>query len=119
MRVVIADDSEIERQFVRKIARKAGHEVVLECANGLEAVHACRELKPDIVLLDIAMPSMTGDSAARIISSDGTADHIIIASSQSQGAIIAPLMEMGCRFAGKPYDPHQLGRILAEVAHGA
>lgn len=119
MRVVIADDSAIPRQYAKRVIRSAGHEVVAECADGVEAVHACRELRPDVVVLDIAMPRMTGDSAARIIADEGIAPHIVLASSQSQGGIIEHLLAFGCRFVGKPYQPDQLGRILAEIAHGA
>lgn len=119
MRVVFADDSDVTRPFVRKILRRAGHEVVAEGSNGLEAVNACAEHRPDLVILDISMPGMSGDVAAQKILDAGTARHVIMASSQAQLGILQPLLDRGCAFLGKPYQPETMLPILAEIASRA
>lgn len=61
MRVVFADDEPLSRATMRKLlARDPGVEVVAECANGVEAVRAVRSERPDILILDIQMPGLTG-----------------------------------------------------------
>ena len=58
LRVVIVDDEPLARAVVREfIAAHPGVEVIAECANGFEAVKAVSELNPDLVFLDVQMPS--------------------------------------------------------------
>jgi len=64
--VVIADDEPLARERLRSLlAEQPGVEVVAEAENGEQALHACAELQPDLVLLDIAMPGLDGLEAAR------------------------------------------------------
>ena len=66
MRIVIADDEPLARDRLRALlAEQAGVEVVAEAEDGESALHACADLKPDLVLLDIAMPGIDGLEAAR------------------------------------------------------
>lgn len=69
MKVVIADDEPLARERLRSLlAEHAGVEVVAEADNGLDALQACAEFRPDLVLLDIAMPGVDGLEAARHLS---------------------------------------------------
>ena len=66
MRVVIADDEPLARERLRDLlAAQPDVELVAEAADGREALHACAEHSPDLVLLDIAMPGIDGLEAAR------------------------------------------------------
>ena len=66
-RVVIGDDESIIRMDLCEMLEDAGHTVVGEAADGLEALELVRKEKPDIVLLDIKMPRLDGIHAARMI----------------------------------------------------
>jgi DNA-binding NarL/FixJ family response regulator len=64
--ILITDDSPIIRKTLRKFLEKEDDWVVVgEAANGKEALEKTRELKPDLVVLDLAMPQMNGIQAAR------------------------------------------------------
>ena len=66
MRVLIADDEPLARERLRDLlAEQPGIELVAEAVDGREALHACAEHHPDLVLLDIAMPGIDGLEAAR------------------------------------------------------
>jgi len=66
LKVVIADDEPLARERLRALlAALPGMDVVAEAADGREALHACADHNPDVVLLDIAMPGIDGLEAAR------------------------------------------------------
>jgi two-component system response regulator AlgR len=66
VKVVIADDEPLARERLRMLlAEQPGVELVAEAGDGREALHACAEHSPDVVLLDIAMPGIDGLEAAR------------------------------------------------------
>ncbi len=78
LRIVIADDEPIIRLDLRKTLENMGHQVVGEAGDGAKAVEAARELKPDIIILDIKMPEMDGIEAAKIITTEGVAPVLLL-----------------------------------------
>ncbi|HXI10425.1 MAG TPA: response regulator, partial [Thermodesulfobacteriota bacterium] len=66
-RVLIADDTVFFRVALKEILAGGGYEVVGEAANGEEAVELTRQLRPDIVILDVVMPVKNGIEAAKEI----------------------------------------------------
>jgi len=67
-RVLIADDSSLTRKTLKELLQAHGWEVCGEAEDGVAAVRMAVELNPDVVILDLAMPSMDGVTAAREIS---------------------------------------------------
>ena len=81
VRVLLADDHAIVREGLRMIL--GGHrdlEVVGEAATGLEAVREARTLRADVVIMDIAMPSLNGIEATRMIRERAAAPSVVILS---------------------------------------
>lgn len=70
MRILIADDHALFRDGMKSLLRSRRHEVVGEARDGREAVDMTRRLKPDLVLMDLAMPVLDGLSATRLISAE-------------------------------------------------
>lgn len=66
-RIVVADDHLVVRQGLRMILESAGYEIVGEAADGEEALRICLKLKPDVAILDLEMPHLSGTDCARVI----------------------------------------------------
>ena len=78
LRIVIADDEPIIRLDLRKTLENMGHQVVAEAGDGAKAVEVARDLKPDIVILDIKMPELDGIDAAKVITTEGIAPVLLL-----------------------------------------
>src|SRR3982074_870445 len=67
-RILVADDSESIRMVIRTFLEgHEGFEVCGEAANGADAIEKAKELKPDLIILDLAMPRMNGAAAASVL----------------------------------------------------
>ncbi len=78
LRIVIADDEPIIRLDLRKTLENMGHQVVGEAGDGAKAVEVARELKPDIIILDIKMPEMDGIEAAKVVTTESIAPVLLL-----------------------------------------
>lgn len=102
--VVIVDDSRMIRKMLRGILEGAGYCVLAEAENGLEAVTAYKQYKPDIITLDITMPQMDGVEALReIIKYDPDAYAIMITAAGQQQKVISALKIGAAKFVMKPF----------------
>lgn len=111
--VVIADDSKRAQLFVATSFRNAGFIVDGIADNGKTAVDLCRAFKPDLVMLDIAMPMMTGLEAARAIKAENLARHVIIVSSNIHDGFKNQARAAGAHIIGKSNDGRHLMQMVA------
>src|SRR5258705_4593724 len=89
IRVLIVEDFVSFRQFISsKLATRRGLQVICEVSDGLEAVQKAVELKPDLILLDIALPSLNGIEAARRIRTLAPESKIIFLSQESSPDVV-------------------------------
>jgi two-component system invasion response regulator UvrY len=96
IRLIIADDHNRVRQaWVFILSRKPDLQVVAECTNGREAVHAVKKDRPDVVLMDINMEPMNGIEATQIISKTYPGTKIIGMSVHSDMAYVNRMLEVG------------------------
>lgn len=77
-RVIIADDESIVRTDLKEMLTSLGYLVVGEVGDGQSAVNLARELKPDVVLMDIKMPDLDGIDAARILTEEQIAPVVLL-----------------------------------------
>lgn len=113
-RVLVADDEAFARQrIIQLLARERDFQVVSECAHGSEAVQAIRELKPDVVFLDIQMPELDGFGVLEAIGPDHM-PPTIFATAFDQHAIQA--FEVNALdYLLKPIDPDRMAKALDRV----
>jgi DNA-binding NarL/FixJ family response regulator len=97
-RILIADDHELVRRGIRVLLEDhPGWEVSAEAGDGREAVEQSRELKPDLVLLDIGMPNLNGIDAARQILADRPATNILILTMHHSQQVVREVLAVGAR----------------------
>jgi two-component system, chemotaxis family, protein-glutamate methylesterase/glutaminase len=103
IRVLVVDDSALVRQIVTHALSQASHiDVVGTARNGVEAIAAVRQLKPDVVTLDIQMPEMDGLEALRHIVRDSPARVIMLSSLDDPETTYKALETGAVEFIGKP-----------------
>ncbi len=83
-RVVIADDESLIRVDLREMLTSLGYLVVGDVGDGRSAVNLARELRPDIVVMDIKMPDMDGIEAAKILTEEQIAPVILLTAYSQQ-----------------------------------
>jgi two-component system, NarL family, response regulator NreC len=92
LRVLLADDHSIVRRGLRSLLEESGHAVVAEAADGLEAVRLCEEHRPELIILDIGMPKLSGiDVAARAQKLDPPPVVIVLSMHADESYIIRAL----------------------------
>ena len=77
-RIIIADDEPLMRLDLQEMLENLGHEVVGEVGDGQSALDLARELRPDLVILDIKMPELDGVSAARVLTEERIAPVLLL-----------------------------------------
>jgi DNA-binding NarL/FixJ family response regulator len=97
--ILVVDDHEVVREGVRIIINRARPqwEICGEAANGQEAIDAVTRLRPDIVLLDITMPGLSGLEAASRISRLGLSSRILIFTMHESGELAHDARRVGAR----------------------
>ena len=111
--VLVCDDAIFMRTMISDILSQAGFEVVGEAESGLQAVDKYRELKPDLVTMDIVMPDMGGIEAVREICKSDPEAKILMCSAMGQQALVVEAIQAGAKdFVVKPFQP---SRVLEAV----
>lgn len=120
IRVVVADDHPIVRDGLRAlIEATAGIELVGEATNGDEAIELAREVRPDVVLMDLAMPGRHGIEATREIASGGLASAVLILTMFADDESIFAAMRAGARgYLLKDADHDELRRAIEAIGSG-
>lgn len=103
-KIMIVDDAAFMRITIKNMLQKSEHEVVGEAENGRVAVEKYRELKPDIVTMDITMPEMDGLAALKAIRAEDPNAKVIMVSAMGQEAMVRDAVLNGARgFIVKPF----------------
>jgi DNA-binding NarL/FixJ family response regulator len=98
IRILLADDHAVVRQGFRMIlAAQADMEIVGEAGNGREAVERAEELKPDIVVMDVAMPELNGIEATRRLAGSAPHTRVVALSMHKDSVYVREILRAGAR----------------------
>lgn len=114
--ILLVDDAAFMRMMLKDILVKNGYNVVGEAENGAKALDKYKELKPNLVIMDITMPEMDGIQAAKAIKADDSNALIIMCSAMGQQAMVIESIQAGARdFIVKPFQPDRVLEAVKKV----
>ena len=115
-RVLVVDDAAFMRMAIKRILDGNGFEVIGEAENGAIAVKKYKELKPDIVTMDITMPEMTGLEALKEIRKFDPEAKVIMVSAMGQEGMVRETIMLGAKsFIVKPFKNDYVIQTLNKV----
>lgn len=115
-RILVVDDSRTSRKILRTILEDAGHEVIGEAMDGQDGVNKFKELRPDLVTLDITMPVMDGLEALKCIREvDGNAKVIMVTAAGQQNKMIDAIKLGASEFVTKPFEPEEIIKMVNKL----
>lgn len=121
--ILVAEDERDIRELIHFTLMFAGHQVT-QASNGAEAVELAAQVKPDLIMMDVRMPKMTGYEACRQIKQNEAIKHIpvVFLSAKGQDEEVQTGLQVGATaYILKPFAPEELTRRIAEIlaAHNA
>ncbi|MBM3128165.1 MAG: response regulator [Chloroflexi bacterium] len=117
IRILVADDDAFIRQLVAFTLKTRGYEV-LEARDGAAALALARQTLPDVVVLDVLMPELSGLEVTRALTQDPATAHIpivIVSANAQQADIAAGLASGAVAYLIKPFEPRALAERVAEI----
>lgn len=115
-RILICDDSAFMRTHIKSMVERNGFVVVGEAQDGFEAIRKYKELKPDIVTMDITMPNLTGiDALKQIIKTDSDAKIIMLSAMGQEGMVREAIISGAKNFLVKPFTENNLISVISKI----
>ena len=116
-RIMIVDDAAFMRITIKNMLKRSSHEAVGEAENGIVAIERFKELRPDIVTMDITMPEMDGITALREIVKIDPNANVIMVSAMGQEAMVRESILSGAKgFIVKPFKEEGIISALDKLA---
>ena len=115
-RVLIVDDASVVRMLIKKVLTQADFEVVGEAVNGIDALAKYKELRPDLVTMDITMPEADGIQATKDIIAFDAKAKVVMLSGIDQKEMLWQAIKAGAVFyIVKPFENDRILSTLNEV----
>ncbi|VVO47996.1 response regulator transcription factor [Pseudomonas fluorescens] len=119
MKVLLVDDHAVVRMAMGMILVQAGHEIVGECDNGVDAVSKALELKPDAIVLDLDIPLLDGMAVLDRLRTGGNTAPVLVHTGLKSDAFVVQCMRAGAAgFLSKIDDPAEIVTALKAMARG-
>jgi DNA-binding NarL/FixJ family response regulator len=119
LRVLVVDDHDVFRRGLARLLREDGIDVLGEASGGRAAVRLADELRPDIVVMDLSMPDMTGLEATRQIVAGGSGARVVVLSvSGDESDVIDALVAGAVGYVGKDEKLERILSVLRAAADG-
>jgi DNA-binding NarL/FixJ family response regulator len=118
-RILIADDHPLTRDALAGLLTHNGFDVVGQAASGEEAIDRARELRPDLVLLDLTMPGMDGLTALpKVRQAAPDAEVVVLTASEDESNLLAAIRAGAAGYLLKSEPPERIVAFLRGVARG-
>jgi two-component system chemotaxis response regulator CheY len=115
-RILVVDDAQFMRMMLKNILSGAGYEVAGEGENGVQAIEKYKDLRPDLVIMDMIMPEMGGIDAVREIVKLDPAAKVLMCSAMGQQALVVEAIQVGAKdFIVKPFQPAGVLEAVAKA----
>ncbi len=115
-RVLIVDDASVVRLMIKKVLKEGDFEIVGEAANGVDALTKYKELRPDVVTMDITMPEADGIQATKDIVAFDEDAKVVIMSGIDQKEMLWKAIKAGASsYIVKPFENERVISTLNEV----
>ncbi len=115
--VLVVDDSKTSRKMLSDVLTRMGLEVIGEAVNGEEGFLKYKELRPDIVTMDITMPVMNGlESLLLIKHEDENAKVVMITAAGQKNNLMQAVKAGAEEFLTKPLDEEEIRRVIGEIS---
>jgi len=116
-KVLIVDDAAFMRLSLKMLLEKSGFDVVGEAENGFKAIQLYRQLKPDIVTMDLTMPEMGGIDAIKMIKAIDKDARIIVISSMGHEILVREAIVAGAvSFIVKPFKEDVFSKKICTIS---
>ncbi len=115
-KVLVVDDAAFMRATIKKILTNNGFEVVGEAENGAVAVEKYKEVRPDVVTMDVTMPEMTGIEALQAIRAIDPKAVVVMVTAMGQKTMVTEAVMYGAKsFIVKPFQEEHIVKTLQQV----
>jgi DNA-binding NarL/FixJ family response regulator len=120
IRILLVDDHKIVREGTRQLLEQSGDLIIAaETSNGLDAIRLCAQLQPDVVVMDVHMPGMSGLEATRAIRAQSPRVRVLILSAYDDDRYVFPLLDAGASgYLLKTTSGANLAAAIQAVARG-
>lgn len=117
MRVLLVEDNALTRFTIKSLLDKLGHEVVAEAEDGPSAVKFFRELKPDVVFLDLILPGKSGVEILEDLRAVDPAARVVVVTAVEQDEIDRRLADKGVSaILRKPFSFEDFKTLMKDLA---
>lgn len=115
-KILIVDDAAFMRMTLKNIIIEAGHEVVGEAENGVEAIANYQSTQPELVTMDITMPEMDGIEALKEIKKINPQALVVMCSAMGQQGVVIEAIQSGAAdFIVKPFNAERINEAIGKV----
>ena len=115
-KILIVDDSMTSKKFLRTMLERAGCEIIGEASDGQEGIDKYKELKPDLVTMDITMPIKNGIEALEEIMAYDSNAKVVMVTAAGQNTNMVEALKLGAAdFIQKPFEIDQIAAVIKKV----